>query len=58
MKGNISKYIFRAYDIRGVYKKDINPELFYKIGRATGHYVKNVIDGKYVAVGNDIRQTG
>jgi len=57
MKLDISKHIFRAYDIRGLYKKDISPEIFYKIGLAAGNYVKNVIHGKQIAVGNDIRQS-
>lgn len=57
MKQNISKHIFRAYDIRGLYEKDISPEIFYKIGIATGNYVKNILKGNHVAVGNDIRQS-
>jgi len=57
MKLDISKHIFRAYDIRGVYKKDISPELFYKIGLASGNYLKKVIHGRKIAVGNDIRQS-
>lgn len=32
----INKYIFREYDIRGVYGKDITEELAYLIGRAFG----------------------
>lgn len=57
MKKNISKYIFRAYDIRGLYKKDISPEIFYKIGIAAGNYVKKEPSKKNIAVGNDIRKT-
>jgi len=53
----ISKNIFRAYDIRGLYKKDISPEIFYKIGIATGNYVKKGSSEKHIAVGNDIRKT-
>lgn len=55
MKNNISKHIFRAYDIRGIYNKDISPDLFYKIGLASGSYVKNIIGGTNLAAGNDIR---
>ncbi|MFW6120834.1 MAG: hypothetical protein ACOC80_08020 [Petrotogales bacterium] len=55
MKLDIPKHIFRAYDIRGLYNKDISPELFYRIGLATGSYVKRVIGEKHIAVGNDIR---
>ena len=32
----INKYMFREYDIRGVWGKDINPEVSYLIGRAFG----------------------
>ena len=32
----LNKYIFREYDIRGVYGKDIDEELSYLIGRAFG----------------------
>ncbi len=51
----ISKYIFRAYDIRGIYGKDIDPEIFYKIGLSAGKYVKEELKGNNMAVGNDIR---
>ncbi len=55
MNNTISKHIFRAYDIRGIYNKDISPDLFYKIGLAAGSYVKNIIGGTNLAAGNDIR---
>ena len=55
MKIDISKHIFRAYDIRGIYNKDISPDLFNKIGSAAGNYVKDFIGGNNLAVGNDIR---
>ncbi len=32
----INKYMFREYDIRGVYGKDIDPEISYLIGKAFG----------------------
>ncbi|MDG6217942.1 MAG: hypothetical protein QCI00_00685 [Candidatus Thermoplasmatota archaeon] len=57
MNKDISAYIFRAYDIRGLYGKDIDPELFYCIGLSAGTYVKNYMHGTTLAVGNDIRQT-
>jgi phosphomannomutase len=53
----ISKLIFRAYDIRGLYNKDISPELFYKIGLAAGTYVKHTLRGTHISVGGDIRQS-
>ena len=49
--------IFRAYDIRGLYGKDIDPSIFYQIGLGTGTYVKEKLGGKKVTVGNDIRKT-
>lgn len=57
MTQSISKQIFRAYDIRGLYNKDISPEVFYKIGLAAGTYVKQTMQGAQITVGNDIRQS-
>jgi len=57
MNSNISKHIFRAYDIRGIYQKDITPELFYKIGMASGNFVKKSLGGNHVTVGGDIRKS-
>ena len=57
MNSNISKHIFRAYDIRGIYQKDITPELFYKIGMASGNFVKKTLGGNKIAVGGDVRQS-
>src|SRR3989344_1392793 len=44
------KYIFRSYDVRGVYGKDIDEEIMSSIGKAFGTYIK-----KDVAVGCDVR---
>jgi phosphomannomutase len=33
---NISKDIFRAYDIRGQYPEEINEELYNMLGKAIG----------------------
>ncbi len=38
----LNKYIFREYDIRGVYGKDINEEISYLIGRAFGTKLKRL----------------
>jgi len=54
---DISPHIFRAYDIRGIYQKDISPELFYKIGQAAGTYVKRNLKGSTLTVGGDIRRS-
>jgi len=53
----ISKQIFRAYDIRGLYNKDISPDVFYKIGLAAGSYVKQTMKGSRIVIGCDIRQS-
>ncbi len=57
MSEKISRQIFRAYDIRGLYNKDISPEVFYKIGCAAGTYVAQTMKGSLVVVGGDIRQS-
>lgn len=48
----MNSVIFKAYDIRGIYPSDINPELAYRIGQA---YVKAIQPGGKVAVGMDVR---
>ncbi|MCK5458527.1 MAG: hypothetical protein KAI20_01440, partial [Thermoplasmatales archaeon] len=57
MQNNISRHIFRAYDIRGIFQDDISPELFYRIGQAAGTYVKKDLNGNNLTAGNDIRQS-
>ncbi|DAC72630.1 MAG TPA: hypothetical protein DSN98_04205 [Thermoplasmata archaeon] len=57
MTQTISKQIFRAYDIRGLYNKDISPDVFYKIGLAAGTYVQQIMKGKQMVMGSDIRQS-
>ena len=57
MTQEISTHIFRAYDIRGLYNKDISPDVFYKIGLAAGTYVKETMHGTHITLGNDIRQS-
>ena len=57
MTQSISKQIFRAYDIRGLYNKDISPDVFYKIGLAAGSYVKQTMKGSHIVIGCDIRQS-
>lgn len=46
--------IFRAYDIRGVYPKELNDGLAYKIGLAFGRFLG---EGR-IAVGMDVRKSG
>ena len=43
--------IYREYDIRGIYEKELNEESVVRIGRA----LADKIDGEYVAVGYDAR---
>lgn len=57
MKTTISPHIFRAYDIRGLYNKDLTPEIMHKIGLAAGTYIKTIINKENLTVGNDIRQS-
>ena len=45
---NINQYIFRGYDIRGVYPTDLNSDVAYTIGKSFGTYVKHL--GKTKAV--------
>lgn len=37
---NVNPYIFRGYDVRGVYPKDINADVAYTFGKAFGTYIK------------------
>jgi phosphomannomutase len=57
MTSKISPHIFRAYDIRGLYKKDLTPDIMYKIGLSVGTYITRILEGKRLVVGNDIRQS-
>ncbi len=51
---SLNKYIFRGYDIRGVYPVDLNEDVAYTIGKSFGTYVKKL--GKFTAVvGRDNR---
>ena len=46
--------IFKAYDIRGVYPKELNNEIAYRIGSAAGEFFKeNVVVGKDVRNSSD-----
>ena len=47
------KSIFREYDIRGIYEKELNETTVKKIGYFLGKKVKEV--GEYVAIGYDAR---
>jgi phosphomannomutase len=45
--------IFKAYDIRGVYPKEINEEIVYRIGKAYVEFLKP----KKIAIGRDVRSS-
>lgn len=47
---NVNKDVFRSYDIRGIYEKEITNELAYLVGRAFAS-----ISDKEVIVGHDAR---
>ncbi len=42
---------FKAYDIRGVWGKDLSPEIAYK----TGYFLPSVLKAKKILVGRDVR---
>ena len=49
--------IFREYDIRGIYGKDLTEEVAEGIGMAYGYYLKKKVDGEdlFVSVARDVR---
>ncbi len=46
------EHMFRAYDIRGIYGKDITPEIAEIIAKGFGTYIG---EGKQLAIGRDVR---
>jgi len=54
-------YIFRAYDIRGIYNQEITPENFYRIGLAFGTFIQTEqgfqVNKHHVYISYDIRRT-
>ena len=53
----VNEEIFREYDIRGIYEKDLDIDVAYTIGRSFGSYIKENGDNE-VIVGNDNRESG
>ena len=53
---NINVDIFREYDIRGIYKEDIDENVAYTIGKAFGSYIKKFGQSK-VITGHDNRKS-
>lgn len=54
---NINKNIFRGYDIRGIYEKDIDIDVAYTIGKSYGSYIQKVKNKKIAIVGHDNRKS-
>src|SRR5207249_3706966 len=48
----LNPHVFRAYDVRGVVGRDINPDVFRQVGRAYGTLIRRRA-GRRVAVGQD-----
>ena len=51
----IDKNIFREYDIRGVYPKQINEDIAYLVGRSYGSYIREKLNKNKCVVGHDNR---
>lgn len=52
----MSKTIFREYDIRGIYKKELNEQIVKKIGFFFGlEVLKKLANAEYISVGYDAR---
>ncbi|MBO5183002.1 MAG: phosphomannomutase/phosphoglucomutase [Bacilli bacterium] len=56
LKNNISKNIFREYDLRGLYGTEIDTDTAYTIGRSFGTYIKKFNETKTI-VGYDNRHS-
>lgn len=54
LKKDINKYIFRGYDLRGVYPTDIDGDVAYTIGKSYGSYIQTLGKTKCI-VGHDNR---
>lgn len=54
IKENINKNIFRGYDIRGIYPKELDEDTAYTVGLGFGSYIKSI--GKTICIiGHDNR---
>ena len=56
LKQNINKNIFREYDLRGIYDKEIDAQDAYTIGRSFGTYIKQFNETETI-VGYDNRHS-
>ncbi len=57
LTNKINQSIFREYDLRGIYGKDIDEDVSYTIGRSFGSYIKKIGEVKTI-VGHDNRKSG
>lgn len=51
------EHIFRAYDIRGIWNKDLDPQICLDIGRGLGTFLNRDLGFNNVAIGYDVRKT-
>lgn len=51
----INENIFRAYDIRGIFDKDLTEEVAERVGKAFGTFIGG---GKNLVIGRDVRLSG
>ena len=49
--------IFKAYDIRGIYDKELNEEIAYNIGRASAIFLREKYDCRKIFIGCDARES-
>lgn len=54
---NISEYIFRGYDIRGIYNKDLDLDVAFTIGKSYGTLLRKKFSKDKVIVGFDNRES-
>ena len=47
--------IFRAYDLRGIYNRDLTAEAMLKVGLALGEFTNTEVKGSTAVIGCDIR---
>ena len=50
----LNPHVFRAYDVRGLVGRDINPDVFRQVGRAYATMIRRN-GGRRIAVGRDNR---
>jgi phosphomannomutase len=51
----VDPYIFKSYDIRGIYPNQLNGEVAYRVGRALADYLRDKGEPEEIFVGRDMR---